>query len=88
MAAQIEGVEVTGGVFGGSNPGGGWVGHAGLIGSGGIVCARLGFVMAGGGNEVAVTRMDVEFIKAWVTGERIGHFTAHAAADLTKDFID
>ena len=37
---------------------------------------------------MAITRMDVEVIKAWVTGERIGHFTAHAAADLAEDFID
>lgn len=73
---------MTGGVFGG-----GWGGQAGLIGAGGIACARLVFVMAGGGNEVAVTGMDFKVIKAWVTGERIGQFTAHAAADLTKDFI-
>jgi putative NIF3 family GTP cyclohydrolase 1 type 2 len=44
--------------------------------------------MAGGGDEVAVSRMNVKIIKAWVADERIGQFTAHAAADRAKDFID
>lgn len=86
MTAQVQCVEVAGGVFGGGYPGGG--GWTGLAGFAGFTRAWLGFVMAGGGDEVAVTRMNVEVIKAFVAGEGIGQFTAHAATDLAEDFID
>ena len=83
MAAQVERVEVAGGVFGGGDPGG-----AGWSGGGGWILAWLGFIMAGGGDEVAVTGMDVEVIETWVTGERIGQFPPHAVAHVAEDFID
>ena len=63
---QVEGVEVAGGIFGGGDAGG-----SGLV----FGCrggAGLGFVVAGGGNEMLVTHMNFEVIKRFVTGEGSG----------------
>ena len=43
--------------------------------------------MAGGGDEMPVTRMNVEVIKGFVTGEGVGYDAAHAAVNLTENFI-
>jgi hypothetical protein len=70
-------------LFGGGDPGGGgWFEPSGLAGFRGFDFTWHGFVMAGGVDEVAVTRMDVEVIRTSLRGIGIGQFTAHAAADL------
>ena len=43
--------------------------------------------MAGCGDEMPVTGMDVEIIKAFVRSKGIGHDTTHATAELAEDFI-
>jgi hypothetical protein len=39
--------------------------------------AGFSFIMAGGGDEMAVTGVKIEIIEALESRERIGHFTAH-----------
>jgi hypothetical protein len=43
--------------------------------------------MTGSGDEMSVSRVDVEVIKAFIASEGIGHGTAHAGADLSQNFI-
>jgi len=81
MAAQVEGIEVAGGVFGGGDPGGG------IFGFGGGHGARDRFVMAGGGDEMSVSGVDVEVIKGFVEGEGVGHVAAQTAADPTENLV-
>ena len=81
MAAQVERIKVTGGVFDDGNPGGGgWIERAGLVGFFGFAGARLGFVMGGGGDEVAITRINVEVISHQGIGDRRKGRAVHGAS--------
>jgi len=63
----------------GGIPGGAGAGGAARPGGPGIA-TRPGLVMAGGGHEVAVARVDVEAIEADVVGELVWDGLAHAGA--------
>lgn len=82
VTAQVQGVEVPGGVFGGGGAG------VASLGFGDSCGAWLRFVMAGGSDEMPIPGMDIEVIKAFVRSKGIGHDTTHAIAELTEDFID
>lgn len=83
MAAQAEGVEVAGGVFGGGECGRS-VGSFVFDGT----FARPGLVMAGGGDEVAIARVEIEVIEVLESGEGIWLGPAHVDLDLSEDFTE
>jgi hypothetical protein len=80
VTAQVQRVEVAGGVFGGGERCGPTDGF--LLGR---TLAGRCLVMAGGGDEVAVAGVDVEVVQTLESREWIGHCPAHVGLKLGKN---
>lgn len=83
VTPQAEGVEVAGGVFG-SGEGGGSAWGLFLV----RTLARLGLVMAGGGDEVTIARVNREVCEALESSEGIGLGLAHIDLRLSKNLTE
>ncbi|MEI8039170.1 MAG: hypothetical protein WCJ14_12340 [Verrucomicrobiota bacterium] len=89
VVAQVDGVKVASGVFGGGECGGP---SRGLVFGRTLVfgrnLARRGLVVTGGGDEVAVSGVEIEVIQALEIREGIGHRPAHVGLDLRENVAE